>query len=88
MRVYGGGGGGGGGGECCLDTLSEYVLEADSGTKLLRLTGDSNPSQYCAWFFSELSPPSFSSLGLRAKAKSYSVRGVDWCTSNVLLLFS
>ena len=31
----------------CMDTVSEFALEVDSGRKVPSHTGDSNPRQYC-----------------------------------------
>ena len=41
----------------CTDTVREFALEVDSGRKILCLTGDSNPCQYCAWFTSRMLYP-------------------------------
>ena len=36
----------------CTGTVRQSPMKADSGRKIPRRTGDSNPRQYCAWLFS------------------------------------
>ena len=36
----------------CTDTVRQSALEVDSGRNIPCCTGDSNPRQYYAWFFS------------------------------------
>ena len=48
----------------CMDTVRESALEADLGRKIPCHTGDSNPHQYCGWFFQSDPLPSELSLPL------------------------
>ena len=53
--------------EAGTGTVRESALKVDSGTKLTRRTGDSNPRQFCPWLFSRtLYQLSYSLLAFRS----------------------
>ena len=41
----------------CTGTVRQSPMKADTGRKIPRSTGDSNPRQYCAWLFSRTHYP-------------------------------
>ena len=75
----------------CTDTVRESALEADSGRKIIRHTGELNPRQYCVWIFApalcQLSYPTSSNDNARVtKEKCYII--INMCFYIVIFVLS